>query len=76
MTMTGRQACSIDEYVNGEKSLPTCREMDGTQDEEKDDDNNEIVEPIKIKLTRKLMNIYKMYSTFLKAEGMQQKFLK
>ena len=28
MTMTGRQACSIDEYVNSEKSLPTCREMD------------------------------------------------
>ena len=49
--------------------------MEGTQDEEKDDDNNKIVEPIKIKLTRKL-NIYKMYSTFLKAEGMQQKFLK
>ena len=30
-----------------------CREpVEGTQDEEKDDDNNEIVEPIKIKLTR------------------------
>ena len=28
VTMTARQACSIDEYVNVEKSLPTCREMD------------------------------------------------
>ena len=26
--LRARQGCSIDEYVNGEKSLPTCREMD------------------------------------------------
>ena len=25
---SGHQACSVEEYVSGENSLPTCREMD------------------------------------------------
>ena len=54
-----------------------CREpVEGTQDEEEDEDSNEIVELTKIKLTRKLMNIWKKYSTFLKPEGIEQKLLK
>ena len=28
VTMTSHQACSVEEYVSGENSLPTCREMD------------------------------------------------
>ena len=26
--MTGHQACSVEEYVSGKNSLPTCGEMD------------------------------------------------
>ena len=63
VTMTGCQACLIDEYGNGEKSLPTSREMD---DENWKDAFLEIVESTKIK-TYKEVNEYFYVQHFLES---------